>query len=139
MSNSEPNFGEQSGGNIIPVGGGRRKYSRGHKRVKHSHRHGRRGIRGGGGFASDAGSWVPGGVNPLSPPEGMGVTTLEGLKLPGAFNGVPGGGQMGGHRCPSRHRRSKRTRKAHAGRKSRKNKSRGKKHGMSLRSIFGRS
>ena len=47
--------------------------------------------------------------------------------------------QNGGHRCSMRHKRSKRTRKAHAGRKSRKHKSRGKKYRMSLNSILGRS
>ena len=112
-----------------------RKHINGHNRVKLSNRrkNGRKCIRGGGGFASNA---VTLGANANIPgTEGMG----------GLGNGISKffttltDGQTGGHRCPSRHRRSKRTRKAHAGRKSRKNKSRGKKHGMSLRSIFGRS
>ena len=45
----------------------------------------------------------------------------------------------GGHRCSMRHKRHRRTRNARAGRRSRKHKSRGKKYGMSLKSIFGKS
>ena len=114
-----------------------RKHINGHKRVKLSNRrkNGRKCIRGGDdSVASNAGTF---GVNATIP----GIEGIDGMGngIRDFLTKMTGGGLMGGHRCPSRHRRSKRTRKAHAGRKSRKNKSRGKKHGMSLRSIFGRS
>ena len=79
---------------------------------------------GDGGVADQAMEWLP--LN--------GVPRVAGM---GPHMGA--GGQSGGHRCSMRHKRSKRTRKAHAGRKSRKHKSRGKKYGMSLKGIFGRS
>ena len=124
----------QIGGNPLLVGG-KRKHSRGIKRVKrvkrtNRHRTGRKGMRGGN-VAFNAGSWESGvGVAPLT-------VAREGLLV--ANEGMYGVGQKGGHRCSMRHSRIKRTRKVHAGRKSRKHKSRGKKHGMSLKSIFGRS
>ncbi len=75
---------------------------------------------GSGGVAATAMEWLP-----------LSVPSVEGMDA--------GTSSMnGGHRCSMRHKRSKRTRKAHAGRKSRKHKSRGKKHGISLKGIFGR-
>ena len=132
MSNEGGNG--QSGGTTLLVGG-RRKHSRGHNRVKRTnnrHRNGRKGMRGGTDVLNP-GIWNPGvgvgvGVAPLNV-----VPHVEGMGYMGE------GGQTGGHRCSMRHTRSKRTRKAHAGRKSRKHKSRGKKYGMGLKGIFGRS
>ena len=125
----------QLGGNPL-LGGGRRKHSRGHNRVKRTnnrHRNGRKGMRGG--FGENAGLWDSGvGVG-----VGVGVAPLNGVPHVEGMGYMGEGGQTGGHRCSMRHTRSKRTRKAHAGRKSRKHKSRGKKYGMGLKGIFGRS
>ena len=130
--------------------GGRQNRIRGHNRVKHTNRHrtGRKGMRGGE-FGSDAGLWS------AAPPSAAGfVAPLNALSVPHQASPMPSGsllegmghakhvkhvgGSSGGHRCSMRHTRSKRTRKAHSGRKSRKHTSRGKKHGMSLNGIFGR-
>ncbi len=124
----------QTGGSLFPQGGGRRKHSRGHKRVKHTNRHrnGRNGMRGGD-VALNAGRWDSGvGVAPLNVASNSMFTNAN-AGMSQAMS------QQGGHRCSMRHSRIKRTRKAHAGRKSRTHKSRGKKHGTSLKSIFGRS
>ena len=133
MSDGNVDVG-QSGGNPLIVGG-RRKHSRGHNRVKRTNRHrnGRKGLRGGN-VGLNAGLWESGvgvgvGVAPLN--ESM-IIANEAMSPAMLL-------QKGGHRCSMRHKRSKRTRKAHAGRKSRKHKSRGKKYGMGLKGIFGRS
>ena len=106
-------------------GGGHKRRSSGHKRSSSKRRH-TGGCGPGSGIAVNAMEWLP--LNGVPRVEGMSHNLTE-----------LAGGQSGGHRCSMRHKRSKRTRKAHAGRKSRKHKSRGKKYGMSLKSIFGRS
>ena len=103
---------------LFPVGGSRRSSRRNGSRRKR--------YNGGHGVADQAMEWLP--LNGVPRVEGMSHNLTE-----------LAGGQSGGHRCSMRHKRSKRTRKAHAGRKSRKHKSRGKKYGMGLRGIFGRS
>ena len=134
MSDNNTDGGSQAGG-LLNLGGGRRKHSRGHNRVKRTNRrrNGRKGMRGG--FGENAGLWDSGvGVG-----VGVGVAPLNGVPHVEGMGYMGEGGQTGGHRCSMRHTRSKRTRKAHAGRKSRKHKSRGKKYGMGLKGIFGRS
>ena len=114
-----------NGGFVGTFGGSRRSHSNRsgvhNRRVKHKRHNGGCGS-GSGGVAATAMEWMP-----------LSVPRVEGMFT------APNPVQSGGHRCSMIHRRSKRTRKAHAGRKSRKHKSRGKKHGMSLKSIFGRS
>lgn len=145
-----------NGGSLFPQGGSRRSRSdrsRAHNRpVKHTNRHrtGRKGMRGGE-FGSDAGLWsndLPSAAGFVAPLNALSVphqaspmpsgSLLEGLG-PGKPHVKQLGGSSGGHRCSMRHTRTKRTRKAHAGRRSRKHKSRGKKYGMSLKGIFGKS
>ena len=65
-------------------------------------------------------------------------TQLVPPKLP-LTGGMPPNAMAGGHRRSIRHKRHRRTRNARAGRRTRKHKSRGKKYGMSLKSIFGPS
>lgn len=138
MAGSAITGGDQEGGTIF--NGGRRRGSRRGSRRHGSRRHGkRRGYRGGcgngsGGVATNALAWTT--MAPLegmlSPPGGG-----EGMSNGGATEGLYGGtNQTGGHRCSTRHKRGKRTRR-HAGRKSRKNKSR--RYGLSLNRILGRS
>ena len=120
-------------GGLLTLGGSRRSRSdrsRVHNRpVKHKRRNGGSGS-GGGGVAATAMELMPlgvhvDGINHMSHIEGAGLN--------------PANVQSGGHRCSMRHTRTKRTRKAHAGRRSRKHKSRGKKFRMSLKGIFGKS
>ena len=118
---------------LFPVGGSRNSHRRRgsmHKRVKHIKRS--YGGGDGSGVATNAMEWLP--LNGVPRVEGMNHKVSE----PMGVIGVPPP-QRGGHRCSMRHTRSKRTRKAHAGRKSRKHKSRGKKYGLGLKGIFGRS
>ena len=120
--------GGYSGGSVLLSGGSRRR--RGSRKYGKRGRRGRR-YNGGcspgsGGVANNALAWDT--IAPLSRLEGMGVMTTDGLGSTGSMTG--------GHRCSMRHKRGKRTRK-HAGRKSRKNKSR--RYGLSLNRILGRS
>ena len=121
------------------VVGGRQNRSR---RVKHTNRHrrGRKGMRGGDNFGANAGLWS------AAPPSAAGfIAPYQVSHMPSDSSLLEGmnpnqhGGSSGGHRCSMRHTRTKRTRKAHAGRRSRKHKSRGKKFRMSLKGIFGKS
>ena len=122
----------QDGGSIILGGGRRRLGSRRHGSRRHGKRRGYRGGcgNGSGGVASNALAWTT-----IAPLEGMLSPVAEGMNH--ATEGLYGGtNQTGGHRCSTRHKRGKRTRR-HAGRKSRKNKSR--RYGLSLNRILGRS
>ena len=123
--------GGYSGGSLFPSGGSRRR-----RGSRNYGKRGRRGRRynggcspGSGGVANNALAWDT--IAPLSRLEGLGVMTTPHLEGMGSNSNM-----SGGHRCSMRHKRGKRTRK-HAGRKSRKNKSR--RYGLSLNRILGRS